>query len=419
MLPFTGDKSLLTFLGKTLLEHRIEQAIDCGVRSFVLVGNRHNTDSLRRIATRFPQASFSVADQGEPDGMAEALFTVKGLLDDEILVLSPADVLDESACHRIMGQRERGTASSFLLGARVDRYFPGGYLVVDEEKTVRRIVEKPEAGVEPSDTVTIVVHLHRDAGVLLSHLAGFVGTGPDAYERALQSMIDEGFTMKLVEYTGRWRPLKYPWHILDVMEHFLAQAPGGIAPSAVISERATIEGKVIIGENVRVLENAVVRGPCYVGPDSVVGNNVLIRDGCHIGANCVVGFSTEVKHSYIGDGCWFHHNYIGDSVIGDGCSFGAGTVTANFRLDEGHVAVGRGDEHMDSGRDKLGAIVGDGCKTGINVSIMPGVRIGPHSLVGPHVLLQRDLEPNSMALLKDGEGSVKQSLNVEKVTGEE
>ena len=419
MLPLSGDKSLISFLGRTLLEHRIEQAVDCGVSSFVLVGNRHNIDRLRDIAARFPKATFSLADQGEPSGMAEALLAAKDLLDDDVLVLSPADVLDESAYHRIMDERESGTASSFLLGARVDRHFPGSYLVVDEEKAVRRVVEKPDVGAGPSDTVSIAVHLHRDAGALLSHLAGSVGTGPHAYERALQSMLDDGFTMKLVEYTGRWCSLKYPWHVLDVMECLLAQAPGRIAPSAVISERATIEGRVTIGENVRILENAVVRGPCYVGPNSVVGNNALIRDGCHIGAGCVVGFSTEVKHSYIGDGCWFHHSYIGDSVVGDGCSFGAGTVTANVRFDESDVAVGRGGERVDSGRDKLGAIVGDGCKTGINVSIMPGVRIGPHSIVGPHVLLQRDVEANTMVLVEEGKGPVKRALGVEKATTQE
>jgi len=64
-----------------------------------------------------------------------------------------------------------------------------------------------------------------------------------------------------------------------------------------------------------VLENAVIRGPVYIGANSIIGNNALVRDHSHIGSNSVIGYSTEVKHSYIGDNCWFHSNYIGDSIV--------------------------------------------------------------------------------------------------------
>jgi len=147
-----------------------------------------------------------------------------------------------------------------------------------------------------------------------------------------------------------------------------------------------------------VFENAVIRGPSYVGPNSVVGNNALIRDHSHIGANCVIGYCTEVKGSYIEDDCWFHSNYVGDSIIAEGCSFGAGTVIANLRFDESNVSIMVQDELVDTGLDKLGAMIGSNCKTGINVSIMPGVRVGSHSFVGSHVCLERDLEANKMTI---------------------
>jgi len=123
-----------------------------------------------------------------------------------------------------------------------------------------------------------------------------------------------------------------------------------------------------------------------------------VRDYSHIGADCVVGYSTEVKGSYIGDGCWFHSSYIGDSIIADGCSFAAGTVLANFRLDEKNISVRVGDEVVDTGLDKLGAIIGSNSKTGIHAGIMPGIRVGPNSFVGPHVCLISDLGPNKTIL---------------------
>jgi NDP-sugar pyrophosphorylase family protein len=142
----------------------------------------------------------------------------------------------------------------------------------------------------------------------------------------------------------------------------------------------------------------VVRGPAYIGPGAIIGNNALVRDYSHIGAKCVVGYCTEVKGSYVGDGCWFHSNYVGDSIVADDCSFGAGTVLANFRFDERNIRVRMGDEVVDTGLDKFGGIMGSGSKTGINASILPGVRVGPNSFVGPHVCLTKDLGPNKMAL---------------------
>jgi bifunctional UDP-N-acetylglucosamine pyrophosphorylase/glucosamine-1-phosphate N-acetyltransferase len=186
------------------------------------------------------------------------------------------------------------------------------------------------------------------------------------------------------------------------MEHFLDSAAGSVAATTRISDRALIEGKVVLEDNVRVLENAVIRGPAYVGANSVVGNNALVRDYAHIGSNSVIGYSTEVKHSYIGDECWFHSNYIGDSIIDDDCSFGSGAVTANFRLDEANVRVELDGKEVDTGYDKLGAMVGAGCRVGINAGLMPGRRVGANSFVGPHVCLTQDLAPYKKALLRPG-----------------
>lgn len=399
MFPITEDKFLLRFLGKTLLEHQIEQALAAGLNDIVIVGNQQNIERLREIVRKFPQAGIDLAIQSEPSGMADALRSAQGLVADEIIVVNPGDVFEESAYAAILEARKSGSASSYILGARVKDYFPGGYLVVDERKEVHHIVEKPGRGEEPSDVVNIVVHLHTDAKVLFQCLGKVESKRDDAYEQALEGMIKKGHKFKLVEYRDFWGPIKYPWHIFAIMEHFLDASKGSIAQGAKISEKATIEGDVIIDENVRVLENAVIRGPCYIGKNSVIGNNVLIRDRSHIGADCVVGFATEIKHSYIGDGCWFHRNYIGDSIIADRCSFGAGTITANLRFDEGEVTLECGDETLETGLDKLGAIIGADSRTGINVSIMPGVRIGPNSIVGPHVMLTHDLEPNRMILL--------------------
>ncbi|MGB9299439.1 MAG: hypothetical protein WCD51_02470, partial [Anaerolineae bacterium] len=114
--------------------------------------------------------------------------------------------------------------------------------------------------------------------------------------------------------------------------------------------------------------------------------------------NSVVGFSSEIKRSLIGNNCWIHMSYVGDSIISDSCSLGAGTITANFRFDERAVAVNVKGEEVSSGTDKLGVIMGHDCKTGCNATLMPGAKVGPHSTVGPGVVLSDDLPPDKLIM---------------------
>jgi bifunctional UDP-N-acetylglucosamine pyrophosphorylase/glucosamine-1-phosphate N-acetyltransferase len=227
--------------------------------------------------------------------------------------------------------------------------------------------------------------------MLLDYLKKTLSKKDDVYEKTLNIMLQDKHRMKAVEYPYTWKTIKYPWHILEVMEYFLESLENYKSKKANISDKATIMGKVFIEDNVKILEGATIRGPSYIGENSIIGNNVLIRNSC-IGSNCVVGYNTEIKQSYIGDGCWFHSNYIGDSVIDSNCSLGAGTVTANLRLDEANIEIEFDNEKVDTGHDKLGVFTGSNCRIGINTSIMPGIRIGANSMIGPHLNIEQDVD---------------------------
>jgi len=396
MFPITHDKFLLKFLGRPLLAHQIEMAAKLGLNDYVFVCNPHNLERVSEIAASYSGINASYAVQKESLGIADAWQSAAGNLNQEMLVINPNDVFDQSAFLSIMNEYNKNGAVSYLLGYKVNDYFPGGYMEINENNELMNIVEKPGKGNEPSNLVNIMVHIHTDTDKLFSYLKQVETAEDNAYEMAIGLMAKAGDKVKVVDYDGTWSAIKYPWHITALAGHFLGQAEGYVSPTAKISNRAVIDGKVIIEDGVKILENAVVRGPCYIGKNSIIGNNVLVRGGCHIGDDCVVGHSTEIKHSYIDDGCWFHSNYIGDSILGKGCSLGAGTVTANWRFDEKNVAIKVGSDIVDTNQGKFGTIMGEGCKTGINVSIMPGVRIGANALVGPHVNLVEDLDPNKL-----------------------
>jgi bifunctional UDP-N-acetylglucosamine pyrophosphorylase/glucosamine-1-phosphate N-acetyltransferase len=398
MFPITEDKFLLDFLGKTLLEHQIDMAVNAGLSDFVIVGNRGNIERIRKIIAGLSGVKIELVIQEKHDGIAGALLSAAQNLNSEVIIVNPNDVIESSAYNILLHSYRSTKADSYLLGYHVSNYFPGGYLEVDKAGNLVNIVEKPGKGNEPSDMVNVLVHLHTDPAELLRNVANISTENDDVYERAIYSMAKDNKTIRVVPYRAAWTPIKYPWHILGAVRHFLDRTGSYIAPSAQISERAVVEGTAFISNNVRVMENAVIRGPVYIGPGTVIGNGSLVREYSHIGAECVVGFSTEVKGSYIGDKCWFHMCYVGDTIIGHGCSFGAGTVFANWRFDEKNISVMVGNELIDTGLDKFGAIVGDNCRTGVHASLMPGVKVGPNSIVGAATSLTRDLAPDSMAI---------------------
>jgi bifunctional UDP-N-acetylglucosamine pyrophosphorylase/glucosamine-1-phosphate N-acetyltransferase len=96
-----------------------------------------------------------------------------------------------------------------------------------------------------------------------------------------------------------------------------------------------------------------------------------------------------------------HLSYIGDSIIGERCNLGAGTITANLRFDHKNVKMTVKDKRVDTGHRKLGAVFGDDCQTGVNVSLYPGVKVGAGAWIAPGVTVDKDV-PEGILLSPSG-----------------
>ncbi len=112
----------------------------------------------------------------------------------------------------------------------------------------------------------------------------------------------------------------------------------------------------------------------------------------------MVGFGCEVARSFLVGGVELHHNYVGDSVLDRDSSLGYGATTANFRIDGRSVPSMVGEERLDTGRQKLGLMLGAGTKVGVNTNLMPGVKIGANALVGPGLTITRDVPDGERVL---------------------
>jgi UDP-N-acetylglucosamine diphosphorylase/glucosamine-1-phosphate N-acetyltransferase len=394
-LAVNRPKPMFKLLGKPLIHHVIDTLKEAGLKDYVVVtGHRGKqiNDYLKDGSKLGVNIDYTV--QKEPLGMADALETAENMAEDHFFVVNADDIFEASLIKRMIKQFRDGNAEIVLSCKPVQETWKFGIIRVENEK-VTDFVEKPPKGKEPSNLAVVGVY------VLPKQIFDYckrIPVSDHQYEDAILQFIKDRNIVKAVSYEGFFAGYKYPWDLFTINKHLMDRklTKQTIEEGAEISERATVEGRVWLGRGTKVFEGAYIRGPCYIGENSVVGNNSLVRDYSSLGRGCVVGFSTEIKHSLIGDDCWFHMNYIGDSIISDNCLFGAGTITANFRFDEENVQVRIGDKRIDSGTNKLGAIIGDNCKTGINSCLEPGVKLGPQSMVGPNVDLQDDLEPKKI-----------------------
>lgn len=393
------DKNFLEFLGKPLVQLQIEQMASAGLKDFIVVGGTHNLAKLKKLAASM-KPSFQVVEQKNLDeGMAGAILSVeKYVKSDAMMVVSANDVVDADAYKKVLDaakQKSNASFECFLIGKKVTSYFPGGYLKVRPNGKITGIVEKPGAGNEPSKMVNLVLHYYRHGKVFLDALHAAKSTRDDRYEVALDNLMQQGVNMKVVPYDGFWQAVKYPWHVLDLMDYFLGKIPstGKKGKNVSIAKTATVRGNVYLDDGVRLLDNAVVVGPTYVGKNTIVATNALVR-GSNIGSNCIVGFGTEAARSFWGHDVWTHTNYIGDSVLGNDVSFGSGTVTGNLRLDERNITVTIQDEKIDSGRNKFGLFTGDHVRCGINTSFMPGIKLGNNAFIGAGITVAQDVPDN-------------------------
>ncbi len=185
--------------------------------------------------------------------------------------------------------------------------------------------------------------------------------------------------------------IRFPWDLLRINELEVGFLAGPVV-EGVVSERATIDGLLHLGRGSTILAGVVVEGNVVIGRNCKIGPNCYLRGNTAIGDGCHIGQAVEVKNSLIMPGAALGHlSYCGDSVVGEKANFGAGTITANYRHDGGNHRSLVDGQLVDTGRRKLGAMVGDGVHTGIHTSIYPGRKIWPGLSTRPGEIVQTDL----------------------------
>lgn len=152
--------------------------------------------------------------------------------------------------------------------------------------------------------------------------------------------------------------------------------------------------RIAIGEGCRIEPGAVIVGPAVIGDGVQIRTGAYVREHVILGEGSLVGAHSEVKGSVLFPGAKAPHQaYVGDSLLGRDVNLGAGTILSNVKNVGREVSFRAGGQVIHTGLRKFGAVLGDGCKTGCNTVLNPGVLMGPGSVTYPNATLRSGFYP--------------------------
>lgn len=197
----------------------------------------------------------------------------------------------------------------------------------------------------------------------------------------------------------------YPWEALGGIHDLILK----IGPTLPKDKYDQVAEDVWIAKSATVFKTAYIHGACIIGENTEVRQAAFVRGDALVGDNCVVGNSVELKNVIIFNNCEVpHFNYVGDSILGYHAHMGAGSVTSNIKADRKNIII-KGTRHYETGRRKIGALLGDYAEIGCNAVLNPGTVVGQHSQIYPTTCV-RGVIPSWTILKNTGESKEKKQM---------
>ena len=191
----------------------------------------------------------------------------------------------------------------------------------------------------------------------------------------------------------------YPWEVLPKISNFILELGATLSED----EYEKRGENVWVAKSAKVAPTAFINGPAIIGKDAEVRHCAFIRGNAIVGEGAVVGNSTELKNVILFNKVQVpHYNYVGDSVLGYKSHMGAGSITSNVKSDKKLVVVKAGEEKIETGMKKFGAMRGDEVEVGCGSVLNPGTVVGNHSNIYP-LSSVRGFVPANSIYKKQGE----------------
>lgn len=392
-LTETQPKAMLPLVGKPLLQHVVEAVREAGIKEITIVIG-YLGDAIRSHFGDGSELGVSIDYLVQEKRLGTAHAIAQASFDEEFLVLNGDTLVSSEDIAKLIAEHQ-GAAT--IACRRVDDARGYGVVTLGKAGRVEKIVEKPSK--PESNLINAGIYAFSPEVFEAIERTPLSPRGEYEITSTLELLLRKGEEVRGVEIHGRWLDIGTPWNYLEASKTLLEEMPHRIAGE--VEGRVSIKGRVYLAEGAVIKSGSYIEGPVYIGRGSVIGPNTYLRSYAAIGEGCRLGNAVEVKNSIIMDGTHIAHlSYVGDSIIGRNCNFGAGAKVGNLRLDNANVKMRIKGELVDTGRRKMGAVIGDNVKLGLNVMINAGRKIGSCSFVGPGVIVYRDVPRNSFLVVK-------------------
>lgn len=398
-LTLTKPKTMLPVAGKPIIQYNIESLRDNGITDILLIV-RYKEEIVRNYFGDGSDFGVNISYKTQKDflGTANAISYGEDFIDDSIIVLNGDIILDDEIIHEIIKKYNYLSPDTLMLLTEVEDSSAFGVVEI-ENGNIKNIVEKPKREEAPSNLVNAGIYIFNKDIFDKIRETEISERGEYEITDSVSLQIEDNKTVIGHKTSKDWIDVGRPWELIEVNEELIGKLKTEI--KGTVEAGAVIHGEVFLDEGSVIKAGVYIEGNVYIGKNCDIGPNSYIRGNTYFGDNVHVGNAVEIKNSIIMENTNVSHlSYVGDSVIGSNCNIAAGTNIANLRFDNATIKTKIKNQKIDSGRRKLGAIIGDSVKTGINSSFSPGVKVGHNSTIGSGVLLYEDLPSDTRVLEK-------------------
>ncbi|MBP2143463.1 bifunctional UDP-N-acetylglucosamine pyrophosphorylase/glucosamine-1-phosphate N-acetyltransferase [Methanococcus voltae] len=411
--PLTDNtpKPMIPIAGKPIVAHLVDKVKDFVDNIYILVGyQKEAIIEYFNQNNNYNDYAINFIEQTEQLGTGHAVLMLKEYLDkngtyenlNDFLVIN-GDIVFEDNLDGFLNknlENDMDNSKNYIGALEVSNPENFGVIVTDSKNNILKIVEKPSREELPSLNSNLVnagiYRFKKDVFDILKNLKPSSRNEielPDAIDELIKKQQIKAITIK-----GYWDDIGRPWDVLKANKELLAHIKSDIKGE--IQQNVVIVGNVVIEEGAVIRPNTVIEGPTIIKKGADIGPLAHIRPYTVLMENTHAGNSSEIKNSLIMEGSKIPHlSYVGDSIVGKNCNFGCNTITANLRFDDKPPKVNIKGVPTISTR-KMGTIMGDNVKTGIQVSFMPGVKVGSNSWIGANSIIDRDVENDTIVFTK-------------------
>ncbi|GAB0174445.1 MAG: sugar phosphate nucleotidyltransferase [Candidatus Altimarinota bacterium] len=368
MRPITDNtpKPLIKICGKTLIEHNIEEIVDVFEDIYIIIKYKKECFPEYFGETYKGKKIHYIEQLGDVMGTGAAILSLEGKLHGEFVVVSGDDLYDKNDLQNLIKAKSNTT---LVRETPTPELF--GIFTRNSKGVINGFIEKPT---DRSLGNQVNIGCHKFHSDIFSELKLLKPSSRGEIEITdfIHKYAQEG-KYNVIEAQGRWISIGYPWDLLKANDEIIGSYQELVNNGAIIEPNVTIKGNVYLEEGAILKSGTYIEGNAYFGKNCQIGPYTHIRGNTYFGSTTRAGAYSEIKNCYFGDNTVVAQGtVIVDTVAGMDVNFGSGTITTNWRHDSTNIRALSKGKLVDTGRRKLGAIVGDHVRFGANTTIYPG-----------------------------------------------